>query len=102
MEKALKSFHPDQSSRTIAELFDEEQPLLIQIKAMFDGYVETMRRVSSICLINIYCNLYSAMGQSGGFGTYHRSLKTNNPYTLSENLPRLFDTPISSITQIRG
>ena len=44
------------------------------IKALFDGYVESMRRVSSQCLIRIDRNRYcsSAMGQSGGVGTSHR------------------------------
>lgn len=61
-ELALRS-HPDQPSRTIAELFNEEQTLLMPIKALFDGYVETMRRVTSLCLINIHRNRYSVPAQ---------------------------------------
>ncbi|MFZ2168208.1 MAG: IS21 family transposase [Methylococcaceae bacterium] len=51
--------HPEQSSRTIADCFAEEQPLLMPVKAVFDGYVEEMRRVTSLCLIRIDRNRYS-------------------------------------------
>lgn len=51
--------HPEQTSRTTAECFAEEQPLLLPIKAPFEGYVESMRRVSSQCLICIDRNRYS-------------------------------------------
>lgn len=61
-ELALRS-HPDQPSRTSADLFAEEQPLLMPIKAVFDGYVESMRRVTSLCLINIDRNRYSVPAQ---------------------------------------
>lgn len=49
--------------RTTADLFAEEQPLLMPIKAIFDGYVESMRRVTSLCLINIDRNRYSVPAQ---------------------------------------
>ncbi len=42
-----------------ADCFGEEQPLLMPVKALFDGYVESMRRVSSLCLIRIDRNRYS-------------------------------------------
>jgi transposase len=51
--------HPTQRSRTIAECFAEEQPLLRPITACFDGYVEQMMRVSSTCLVNADRNRYS-------------------------------------------
>jgi transposase len=51
--------HPEQASRTTADCFAEEQPLLMPVKAVFDGYVETMRRVTSLCLIRIDRNRYS-------------------------------------------
>jgi len=51
--------HPEQTSRSTAECFAEEQPLLMPIKATFDGYVEEMRRVSQLCLIRIDRNRYS-------------------------------------------
>ena len=55
--------HPDQPSRTIADCFAEERPLLMPVKAVFDGYVETMRRVNSLCLIRIDRNRYSVPAQ---------------------------------------
>jgi len=51
--------HPEQTSRTTAECFAEEQPLLMPIKARFDGYVEQMRRATRQCLIHIDRNRYS-------------------------------------------
>lgn len=51
--------HPEQVSRTTADCFAEEQPLLMPVKAVFDGYVEAMRRVTSQCLIRIDRNRYS-------------------------------------------
>lgn len=51
--------HPEQTSRSTAECFAEERPLLLPIKAPFAGYVESMRRVSSQCLICIDRNRYS-------------------------------------------
>jgi hypothetical protein len=51
--------HPEQSSRTIAECFVEEQPLLRPVTTSFDGYVEETKRVSQLCLIRIDRNRYS-------------------------------------------
>jgi hypothetical protein len=51
--------HPEQAGRTIADCFAEEQPLLIPIKAAFDGYVEKTMRVSSTCLVKVDHNRYS-------------------------------------------
>ncbi|MGB7815924.1 MAG: IS21 family transposase, partial [Methylotenera sp.] len=45
--------HPEQSSRTIAECFAEEQPLLRPVTASFDGYVEEVKRASQRVLILI-------------------------------------------------
>jgi hypothetical protein len=51
--------HPEQTGRTIADCFLEEQPLLLPIKAVFDGYVEKTLRVSSTCLVKVDHNRYS-------------------------------------------
>ena len=51
--------HPEQLSRTIADCFTEEQPLLIPVTASFDGYVEKTKRVSSLCLVMSDRNRYS-------------------------------------------
>ena len=55
--------HPEQTSRSSADCFAEEQSLLMPIRAVFDGYVESMRRVSSLCLIRIDRNRYSVPAQ---------------------------------------
>lgn len=55
--------HPDQPSRTTADCFAEERPLLMPVNAIFDGYVESMRRVNSLCLIRIDRNRYSVPAQ---------------------------------------
>lgn len=55
--------HPEQSSRTIADCFAEEQPLLMPVRASFDGHVEERRRVSQLCLMRIDRNRYSVPAQ---------------------------------------
>jgi hypothetical protein len=52
--------HPTETTRTIAECFSDEQPLLRPITAQFDGYVEHLLRVSSTCLLRVNRNHYSA------------------------------------------
>jgi transposase len=51
--------HPTASGQTIAEVFVLEQPMLRQIAASFDGYIEQMLRVSSTCLVSADRNRYS-------------------------------------------
>lgn len=51
--------HPEQSPRTVADVWLEERLVLMPKPVDFDGYVETMKRVSSTCLINFERNRYS-------------------------------------------
>jgi hypothetical protein len=51
--------HPGQTGRTIADCFVEEQPLLIPVKADFEGYIEKTMRVASTCLLKVDHNRYS-------------------------------------------
>jgi len=51
--------HPQQTTRSIAECFAEEQPRLNAVRAAFDGYVEKTLRASSTCLILVDHNRYS-------------------------------------------
>lgn len=51
--------HPTQPARTIADCFQEEQPLLRKITTPFSVYVEHLLRVSSTCLVRIDRNRYS-------------------------------------------
>lgn len=58
-EELSQRRHPEQIGRSIADCFVEEKPLLIPVKAIFDGYVEKTMRVTSTCLIKIDHNRYS-------------------------------------------
>jgi len=58
--------HPAQTSRTVADCFAEEQPLLRPVTAAFDGYVEQVLRVSGTCLARIDRNSYSVPAQWAG------------------------------------
>jgi transposase len=55
--------HPQQTSRTIADCFAEEQPLLRPVTADFDGYIEKVLRVSCTCLIRVDYNRYSVLAE---------------------------------------
>lgn len=51
--------HPDYDGITIADALEQEQPYLMAMPTPFDGYVETMGRVSSTCLVSVDKNRYS-------------------------------------------
>ena len=51
--------HPEYSDLTVAELLAHEQPSLMPMPAPFDGYVETLGRVSSTALVTAARNRYS-------------------------------------------
>ena len=51
--------HPQDRQRTIAEVWREEQACLLAVPAMFDGFVEHSKRVSSTCLLTFERNRYS-------------------------------------------
>lgn len=51
--------HPELTAQTIAQVWAEEQPELIQVSRPFDGFVEHTKRVSPTCLINFERNRYS-------------------------------------------
>lgn len=59
-------FHPTQSERRIAEVFQEERPLLRPFMAAFDGYFEQTVRVSSTCLVACDRNRYSVPAEYAG------------------------------------
>ena len=50
--------HPD-LAQTIAECFQQEQPLLRKITTPFAGYVEHLMKVSRTCLVRVDRNQYS-------------------------------------------
>jgi hypothetical protein len=51
--------HPEQRERTVAEVWEEERPHLMQAPPPFDGFVEDMKRVSPTCLVAFERNRYS-------------------------------------------
>ncbi len=51
--------HPEQKDRRIAELWAEEQPILMRTPSPFDGFVEHTKRVSPTCLVHFERNRYS-------------------------------------------
>jgi hypothetical protein len=44
--------HPEYTDLTIAEMLEHEQPSLMPMVTPFDGYVETLGKVSSTCLVS--------------------------------------------------
>ena len=61
-QELAQRFHPEQSDRRIAEVFEEERPLLRPITAAFDGYFEQTVRVSSTCRVARPSSLQRAGG----------------------------------------
>lgn len=51
---------------TIAECYQQEQPLLRQITTPFAGYVEHLTKVSRTCLVRVDRNQYSTPAQWSG------------------------------------
>jgi len=52
--------HAEYEELSVAEMLEHEQPSLMPMIAPFDGYVETMGKVSSTCLVILDRNRYSA------------------------------------------
>jgi len=51
--------HPEYGDLTVAEMLEHEQPHLMPVPFPFDGYVETLGRVSSTSLVTVARNRYS-------------------------------------------
>jgi hypothetical protein len=51
--------HPEQADRTVAAVWQEEQPFLMAAPRPFDGFVEQTKRVSPTCLVHVERNRYS-------------------------------------------
>jgi transposase len=52
--------HTEYGDLTIAEMLEQEQPHLMPMVTPFDGYVETLGKVSSTCLVSLDRSRYSA------------------------------------------
>ncbi len=51
--------HTEYGELTLAEMLEHEQPSLMPMVTPFDGYVETLGKVSSTCLVNVDRSRYS-------------------------------------------
>ena len=51
--------HPEYGELSVAEMLEHEQPSLMPMVAPFDGYVETLGKVSITCLVSLDRNRYS-------------------------------------------
>ena len=58
--------HPEFKDRTIAEVFAEEEPRLLRVRAPFNGFKETPVRVSTTCLVSYDSNRYSVDASAVG------------------------------------
>jgi len=63
---AKRTKHPDLKDRTIWEVFQEERPSLIELRAPFDGFVEKAVRATTTCLIMADHNRYSVDARAAG------------------------------------
>ncbi len=61
-----KRKHPEDKSKTVWEVFEEERSSLIPVSSMFQGYSETECRVSSTSLIRYDRNHYSVDSKLAG------------------------------------
>jgi transposase len=51
--------HPEQKERSIADVYLDEKPSLMELSCPFDGFVEDTKRVSPTCLVTFERNRYS-------------------------------------------
>jgi transposase len=92
--------HPEYEELTLAEMLEHEQPSLMPMVTPFDGYVETLGRVSSTCLVSLDRNRYSVpcewVGQMVGLRLYperidivaHDRIVATHPRNFSRNQTR--------------
>ena len=69
-----QELHHPEYDLTLIEMLEQERPHLMPMIVPFDGYVETLGKVSSTCLVNYDRNRYSApcelVGQMVGIRVY--------------------------------
>ena len=58
--------HPEQTGRTIWEVFEEERPRLIPYRGRFDGFHALPTSVSKTCLVRFDNNRYSVSASAVG------------------------------------
>ena len=70
---AKRTKHPEFKDRTIWEVFQEERPSLVELRAPFDGFVEKAVRATTTCLIMADHNRYSVDARAAGLMVLVRS-----------------------------
>ena len=87
--------HPEYGDLTVAEMLEHEQPHLMPVPSPFDGYVETLGRVSSTSLVSVARNRYSVpcewVGQMVSIRLYPERVEVVADDTLVARHERLFD-----------
>lgn len=58
--------HPEFTEQTVAEVLERERESLVNVRVLFDGYQETVARVSSTALVAFDRNRYSVHGSAVG------------------------------------
>ena len=58
--------HPEYGALSVAELLEHERPHLMPMPAPFDGYVESVHKVSSTSLVAVARNRYSVPCEFAG------------------------------------
>ena len=87
--------HPQHEQLSVAEMLEHEQSHLMPMPAPFDGYVETLARVSSTCLVSVQRNRYSVpcdlVGQTVSVRLYPQRVDIIAGDTLVATHERLLD-----------
>src|SRR5947207_2285344 len=63
---AKRTKHPEFKERTIWEVFQDEQASLMELRGLFDGFVEKAVRATTTCLITADHNRYSIDARAAG------------------------------------
>src|SRR5271166_1784689 len=86
--------HPEQSERTIWEVFEEERPKLIAYRSRFDGFHSVPASVSKLCLVRFDNNHYSvnagAVGRAVEIQTYADRVVVRRDGRIVAEHPRKF------------
>ena len=87
--------HPEYGELSVAEMLEHEQPSLMPMVMPFDGYVETLGKVSSTCLVSLDRNRYSVpcelVGQMVSIRIYPERLDFVAHDAVVASQPRSFE-----------
>jgi transposase len=66
VEYAREQAHPEQTDKTVFEMFEVERTVLMTYRGAFDGFHATCASVSKTCLVRFDSNKYSVMSKAVG------------------------------------